>query len=523
MSYTVIIRPKLDYVKSDGTVPIHARITINGKDAWLKLGGQRMLKSAWDSGSHSVKNGVNRAAFLREYMASKLVIVKSVMLEVEQTENCPMTMFEVERIYKERVGMGDFNQTCFIRFAEDYIAWELDPENNAKGKESTLLRTLAQVRILTRFWTGDITKWDGHDRNGKTVKFQRYEGKPLPFATLNNKEFIAKFVGFMKKTYPNNLNAELNGHTMLRKYLKRAKSKRYISTYPYHEDYPDRIIAGNLVISPAVFLEPEELAEITELFFINELLSVESPDDKCTSDYGARMQTVLHRYLVACYSGLRRGDTEKLNKSHLQGNNIVIEMGKSRKGKPKTVRIPTSGILGKLIAYVSPRLKSEKEIAAFKHSGRIFYANPLSGGSVGIYLRAAIGHTNTISKHITFHSSRHTFGVVGLMVGMTIEVIQNILGHQDIKTTQRYAQIHDRLRNTQMKAWDKLTGTPVVPVVEGMTVVNCVECETQVLMYMIGTITQPKMSLTCHLCGTAHKYTILQQADDNVIQLSKAV
>lgn len=46
-----------------------------------------------------------------------------------------------------------------------------------------------------------------------------------------------------------------------------------------------------------------------------------------------------------------------------------------------------------------------------------------------------------ISRHVTFHSARHTFAVMCLDAGLPIESISRMLGHTNISTTQIYARI----------------------------------------------------------------------------------
>ena len=49
-----------------------------------------------------------------------------------------------------------------------------------------------------------------------------------------------------------------------------------------------------------------------------------------------------------------------------------------------------------------------------------------------------------ITKHITFHSSRHTFAVMMLDLGVDIYTVSKMLGHKDIKTTQIYAELLEK-------------------------------------------------------------------------------
>jgi site-specific recombinase XerD len=55
-----------------------------------------------------------------------------------------------------------------------------------------------------------------------------------------------------------------------------------------------------------------------------------------------------------------------------------------------------------------------------------------------------------ISKHITFHSGRHTFAVTQLTMGASIYTLSKLLGHSELKTTQIYADIIDATRKEAM-------------------------------------------------------------------------
>ena len=55
-----------------------------------------------------------------------------------------------------------------------------------------------------------------------------------------------------------------------------------------------------------------------------------------------------------------------------------------------------------------------------------------------------------ISKHITFHSGRHTFAVIQLTMGTDIYTVSKLLGHSELKTTQIYADIIDAQRKEAM-------------------------------------------------------------------------
>lgn len=72
-------------------------------------------------------------------------------------------------------------------------------------------------------------------------------------------------------------------------------------------------------------------------------------------------------------------------------------------------------------------------------------------------------HPDTISKKfkkharacgihgVKFHTLRHTSATFMLKSGIKLEVVQEILGHEDIRTTQIYAQVLDEIKTIEMQ------------------------------------------------------------------------
>ncbi|MDD5245409.1 MAG: tyrosine-type recombinase/integrase, partial [Syntrophorhabdaceae bacterium] len=52
-------------------------------------------------------------------------------------------------------------------------------------------------------------------------------------------------------------------------------------------------------------------------------------------------------------------------------------------------------------------------------------------------------------KGYTVHALRHTYASELLNAGMRLEVLQQLLGHQDIEMTRRYARLTDRTREEE--------------------------------------------------------------------------
>ena len=59
-----------------------------------------------------------------------------------------------------------------------------------------------------------------------------------------------------------------------------------------------------------------------------------------------------------------------------------------------------------------------------------------------------------ITKHITYHCSRHTLGSLQVEAGTSVYTAQHILGHKNVATTQIYAAMADESKRESV---DKIT------------------------------------------------------------------
>jgi integrase/recombinase XerD len=79
----------------------------------------------------------------------------------------------------------------------------------------------------------------------------------------------------------------------------------------------------------------------------------------------------------------------------------------------------------------------------------LFYGRsdkPLSYVAAWGVMRKTLERAGLIDKGYSPHSLRHTFATDMINAGMRVEVLQQILGHQDIEMTLRYARLSDRRR-----------------------------------------------------------------------------
>ena len=79
----------------------------------------------------------------------------------------------------------------------------------------------------------------------------------------------------------------------------------------------------------------------------------------------------------------------------------------------------------------------------------LFYGRsdkPLSYVAAWNAMRKTLERAGLLGKGYSLHSLRHTFATEMINAGMRVEVLQQILGHQDIEMTLRYARLSDQRR-----------------------------------------------------------------------------
>ncbi|HSH50873.1 MAG TPA: site-specific integrase [Bacteroidales bacterium] len=135
-------------------------------------------------------------------------------------------------------------------------------------------------------------------------------------------------------------------------------------------------------------------------------------------------------FLFGCLTGLRWSDIQKLIWEEVRdeetGSRIVFRQKKTDGMEYLDISNQARQLLGKREA------NSERVFKGLKYS-----ANH-NAGLLKWAMKAGI------TKHITFHSSRHTHAVLLLENGADIYTVQKRLGHKELRTTEIYADILDK-------------------------------------------------------------------------------
>jgi len=152
----------------------------------------------------------------------------------------------------------------------------------------------------------------------------------------------------------------------------------------------------------------------------------------------ARGDTDLAIMLMAT-TGIRVAELVSIRLGDIDGSEGRVRIhGKGN--RERTVFVTNRDLLGRLKAHCATRMPDEDGKAALFINRR---GLPLSTGAFRARLRKACDHSK-VSKRVTPHMLRHTAATLLLEEGVDIRVVQRLLGHQSISTTEIYTHVSDQ-------------------------------------------------------------------------------
>lgn len=237
-----------------------------------------------------------------------------------------------------------------------------------------------------------------------------------------DEETVEKYVFFLRNQ--KNKNGE---------YYSVKSINRYISTLKSFFKFllSERVISKN----PSEIIEsPKTARNLPQVLSVREIDSMLSKTDN-SDVLGLRDRAIME---VMYASGLRVSEVTSLVISNiLTGEGILRIFGKG--SKERIVPIGSSALqyLGKYIEKSRPYLKKpySDDTVFLNHRGR-----KMSRMAVWNII-SKYAKTAGIKKSIHPHTLRHSFATHLLEGGADIRIIQEMLGHSDISTTQIYTHV----------------------------------------------------------------------------------
>src|SRR4030042_5277995 len=148
-------------------------------------------------------------------------------------------------------------------------------------------------------------------------------------------------------------------------------------------------------------------------------------------------------FLLLLRTGIRIGEALglRLNDLDIKGRKVHLYEGE-KKSMGRVVYLSDDALFA-IKLWFRRRDKNKEFVFYGRSNGHLCYST--ARGLFVKYLKKA----GLEQKGYTVHCLRHTFGSELLNAGMRLECLQQLLGHQDIEVTRRYARLTDRTREEE--------------------------------------------------------------------------
>lgn len=160
-----------------------------------------------------------------------------------------------------------------------------------------------------------------------------------------------------------------------------------------------------------------------------------------------RLDNIRNQFLFMCMTGLAFSDIGRLKHSRIFSDpgGKFISIQRQKTGEP--AMIPLNDLALKILQKVmieNPDLQD-------------FVFPRISNQKFNSYLHELESICN-ISKSLTSHLGRHTFGTLAINQGLGIDTVARILGHSNTKTTRIYAKLQTDFLFSEMQKIDNSQG-----------------------------------------------------------------
>lgn len=283
-----------------------------------------------------------------------------------------------------------------------------------KGKYNIKNEKKGEITFLDYFRRLKDERYESHSNYGNWDAALKHIERFCP-EHIELNEIDTDFVKDFKKYL--DTKAKTKSGTPLAQNSKYAYFNKFRAAL--REAYNENYIQQDVIKSVKTFAQAESMREYLTHYEL-QLLS---------SAY-CKYPVLKNAFIFSCLSGLRWSDIDKMKWSEVRdeenGARVVFRQKKTDNVEYLYISAQARKLLG------SQRGPDEKVFKGLKY-GAHFNAQILTW-----CMRAGI------TKHITFHSARHTNAVLLLENGADIYTVSKRLGHRELRTTQIYAKIIDK-------------------------------------------------------------------------------
>jgi site-specific recombinase XerD len=194
-------------------------------------------------------------------------------------------------------------------------------------------------------------------------------------------------------------------------------------------------IVGGLRFFFGTTLGNHELAEQIPFARVEETLPAVLSRDQVTQLLRAELNLMMRTIYIAIYAaGLRISEVVKLEAADINSKRMVIRVREGKGDKDRYIML-SEQLLAILRHYWPHRRAAGNLLFPGEVPGQ-----PITTRAVQRAFREAADRAGLESK-VTPHTLRHSFATHLLEMGVDIRVIQQLLGHRNLNSTARYAQV----------------------------------------------------------------------------------
>ena len=257
--------------------------------------------------------------------------------------------------------------------------------------------------------------------------------------------YLGKTNSFVRNRFKKGSNTEnVTSNEKTNKPLAKSTAKLYYNTFICALGAAE---SDGLIISPARRVKAEDKKVLKGDEKQREFLTAEELE-RMEATF-MRNEETKRAFLFACYTGLRISDIISLTYGDIKqeqaatGQRIYV----IRKMMIKTRRIVSVPLSDKALSYLPA------DFSQFSKDKKVF--NLPTVGAVNDSLKTWAKDAK-VDKVITFHTSRHTFATLALTLGVDVFTTSKLLGHQNVRTTQIYAEVIDAKKEQAISLFDTL-------------------------------------------------------------------
>ena len=400
-------------IDKSGQSPVYMLLTFNGQRIRKAVRNVKVSKSEWNVSRSRVKAIKSDEVKLHESFNSRLESIEETVHKINKTVlkfDIPLNKeYILSKI--ENPESIELTKRNFFSIVDEYI-------RSIKGVKAE--RTVTGSRTAFNFLKG----------------FQDSKKYALSFETIDLRFFEAfRNYSYEEKEIANNYFVKII--STLKTFMTWAMDRGY------HANDQFRKFKVAEVENEVIYMTLEELLQLNNFEFDSN-----------------RLSHVRDLYCFSCFTGLRFSDAIALDESHIQGENIIKSIQKTKQANSK---IPLSkyakAILEKYkdsIHYPLPKISNQKFNSYIKECCELAGIN----SSVSIVRFSGGKRTElTFPKHqlITSHTARKTFVTNSLILGMKEMVVRNITGHKKEESFKKYVKIAEDVKRQEMEStWNSL-------------------------------------------------------------------